>query len=51
MKAGQLLSAGDNIIISEDKRVLSINPVKRTDSGEYLCRVRNPAALQMPVTL
>ncbi|CAB1333911.1 unnamed protein product [Coregonus sp. 'balchen'] len=44
MKAGQLLSAGDNIIISEDKRVLSINPVKRTDSGEYLCRVRNPVS-------
>ncbi|KAK6326686.1 hypothetical protein J4Q44_G00023310 [Coregonus suidteri] len=42
MKDGQLLSAGGNIIISEDKRVLSINPVKRTDSGEYLCRVGNP---------
>ncbi|XP_045064268.1 carcinoembryonic antigen-related cell adhesion molecule 5-like [Coregonus clupeaformis] len=42
MKDGQLLSAGGNMIISEDKRVLSINPVKRTDSGEYLCRVSNP---------
>uniref|UniRef100_A0A4W5LXC1 Ig-like domain-containing protein n=1 Tax=Hucho hucho TaxID=62062 RepID=A0A4W5LXC1_9TELE len=42
MKDGQLLSAGGNIIISEDKRVLSINPVKRTDTGEYRCRVSNP---------
>ncbi|KAK6291204.1 hypothetical protein J4Q44_G00383930 [Coregonus suidteri] len=42
MKVGQLLSAGGNMIISENKRVLSINPVKRTDSGEYLCRVSNP---------
>ncbi|CAB1333926.1 unnamed protein product, partial [Coregonus sp. 'balchen'] len=42
MKVGQLLSAGGNMIISEDKRVLSINPVKRTDSGQYLCRVSNP---------
>ncbi|XP_045574669.1 carcinoembryonic antigen-related cell adhesion molecule 2-like [Salmo salar] len=44
MKDGQLLSAGGNLIISEDKRVLSINPVKRTDSGEYLCRVSNPVS-------
>ncbi|CAB1333925.1 unnamed protein product, partial [Coregonus sp. 'balchen'] len=36
MKDGQPLSSGDNIILSEDKRVLSIK--KRTDSGEYLCR-------------
>ncbi|KAK6291207.1 hypothetical protein J4Q44_G00383960 [Coregonus suidteri] len=42
MKDGQLLSAGGNVIISEDNRVLSINPVKRTDSGQYLCRVSNP---------
>ncbi|XP_038850726.1 carcinoembryonic antigen-related cell adhesion molecule 1-like isoform X14 [Salvelinus namaycush] len=42
MKDGHPLSAGGNIIISEDKRVLSINPVKRTDSGEYRCRVSNP---------
>ncbi|CAB1333917.1 unnamed protein product, partial [Coregonus sp. 'balchen'] len=35
MKDGQPLSSGDNIILSEDKRVLSIK--KRTDSGEYLC--------------
>ncbi|CAB1333938.1 unnamed protein product [Coregonus sp. 'balchen'] len=42
MEDGQFLSAGGNMIISEDNRVLSINPVKRTDSGEYLCRVSNP---------
>ncbi|CAB1333941.1 unnamed protein product [Coregonus sp. 'balchen'] len=42
MEDGQLLSAGGNMIISEDNRVLSINPVKRTDSGQYLCRVSNP---------
>ncbi|XP_045556617.1 carcinoembryonic antigen-related cell adhesion molecule 5 [Salmo salar] len=45
MKDGQLLSAGGNLIISEDKRVLSINPVKRTDSGEYLCRLSNPFSI------
>uniref|UniRef100_A0A674BSC4 Carcinoembryonic antigen-related cell adhesion molecule 1-like n=1 Tax=Salmo trutta TaxID=8032 RepID=A0A674BSC4_SALTR len=44
MKDGQLLSTGGNLIISEDKRVLSIDPVKRTDSGEYLCRVSNPVS-------
>ncbi|XP_045071839.1 carcinoembryonic antigen-related cell adhesion molecule 6-like isoform X2 [Coregonus clupeaformis] len=44
MKDDHPLSSGDNIIISEVKRVLSINPVKRTDSGEYLCTVRNPVS-------
>ncbi|XP_045556623.1 carcinoembryonic antigen-related cell adhesion molecule 1 isoform X1 [Salmo salar] len=44
MKDGQLLSAGGNLIISQDKRVLSINPVKRTDNGHYLCRVSNPVS-------
>ncbi|XP_045556563.1 carcinoembryonic antigen-related cell adhesion molecule 1 isoform X3 [Salmo salar] len=39
MKDGHPVSSGDNIILSEDKRVLSIK--KRTDSGEYLCRVSN----------
>ncbi|CAB1333944.1 unnamed protein product, partial [Coregonus sp. 'balchen'] len=42
MNDGQPLSSGDNIILSEDKRVLSIK--KRTDSGEYLCRVSNPVS-------
>ncbi|XP_038850731.1 carcinoembryonic antigen-related cell adhesion molecule 5-like isoform X1 [Salvelinus namaycush] len=42
MKDGNPLSAGGNIIISEDKSMLSINPVKRTDTGEYGCRVSNP---------
>ncbi|CAB1333933.1 unnamed protein product, partial [Coregonus sp. 'balchen'] len=44
MKDDHPLSSGDNIIISEVKRVLSINPVKRTDSGEYMCTVRNPVS-------
>uniref|UniRef100_A0A674CXN3 Carcinoembryonic antigen-related cell adhesion molecule 1-like n=1 Tax=Salmo trutta TaxID=8032 RepID=A0A674CXN3_SALTR len=44
MKDGQLLSAGGNLIISQDKRVLSINPVKRTDNGHYLCSVSNPVS-------
>uniref|UniRef100_A0A8C7CJ80 Carcinoembryonic antigen-related cell adhesion molecule 1-like n=1 Tax=Oncorhynchus kisutch TaxID=8019 RepID=A0A8C7CJ80_ONCKI len=39
MKDGHPVSSGDDIILSEDKRVLSIK--KRTDSGEYLCRVSN----------
>ncbi|CAB1333929.1 unnamed protein product, partial [Coregonus sp. 'balchen'] len=42
MNDGQPLSSGDNIILSEDKRVLSIK--KKTDSGEYLCRVSNPVS-------
>ncbi|CAB1333939.1 unnamed protein product [Coregonus sp. 'balchen'] len=42
MKDCQPLSSGDNIIFSENNRVLSINPVKRTYNGEYLCRVSNP---------
>uniref|UniRef100_A0A4W5LXI8 Ig-like domain-containing protein n=1 Tax=Hucho hucho TaxID=62062 RepID=A0A4W5LXI8_9TELE len=42
MKDGQLLSASGNITISEDKSMLSINSVKRTDTGEYRCRVSNP---------
>ncbi|XP_021446700.2 carcinoembryonic antigen-related cell adhesion molecule 1, partial [Oncorhynchus mykiss] len=39
MKDGHPVSSVDDIILSEDKRVLSIK--KRTDSGEYLCRVSN----------
>ncbi|XP_055760076.1 carcinoembryonic antigen-related cell adhesion molecule 2-like isoform X2 [Salvelinus fontinalis] len=42
MKDGHPVSSGDNIILSEDKRVLSIK--KRTDSREYLCRVSNPVS-------
>ncbi|XP_071252857.1 cell adhesion molecule CEACAM20-like [Salvelinus alpinus] len=42
MKDGHPLSAGGNITISEDKSVLSIKSVKRTDTGEYRCRVSNP---------
>ncbi|CAB1333918.1 unnamed protein product, partial [Coregonus sp. 'balchen'] len=42
MKAGQPLSPSDNILFSEDNKTASINPVKRTDSGIYMCRVSNP---------
>uniref|UniRef100_A0A4W5LD90 Ig-like domain-containing protein n=1 Tax=Hucho hucho TaxID=62062 RepID=A0A4W5LD90_9TELE len=47
MKDGRPVSSGDNIILSEDKRVLSIK--KRTDSGEYLCRISNPVRM-LPMT-
>uniref|UniRef100_A0A674CXI2 Carcinoembryonic antigen-related cell adhesion molecule 20-like n=1 Tax=Salmo trutta TaxID=8032 RepID=A0A674CXI2_SALTR len=44
MKEGQPLSAGGNIFFSEENRKLSISPVKRHDSGEYVCKLTNPAS-------
>uniref|UniRef100_A0A4W5PK18 Ig-like domain-containing protein n=1 Tax=Hucho hucho TaxID=62062 RepID=A0A4W5PK18_9TELE len=44
MKDGQPLSAGDNILFSEEHRKVSISPVKRQDSGEYVCKLTNPAS-------
>ncbi|KAL0985077.1 hypothetical protein UPYG_G00152590 [Umbra pygmaea] len=42
MKDGKHLSAGDNITISPNNRVVSINPVWRSDTGTYQCNVSNP---------
>ncbi|XP_045064324.1 carcinoembryonic antigen-related cell adhesion molecule 1-like isoform X2 [Coregonus clupeaformis] len=44
MMVGQPLYSGDNIIFSENNRVLFINSANRTDSGEYLCGVSNPVS-------
>uniref|UniRef100_A0A4W5MUA0 Ig-like domain-containing protein n=1 Tax=Hucho hucho TaxID=62062 RepID=A0A4W5MUA0_9TELE len=44
MKDGQPLSAGGNILFSEEHRKVSISPVKRHDSGEYVCKLTNPAS-------
>ncbi|XP_031642285.1 carcinoembryonic antigen-related cell adhesion molecule 6 isoform X1 [Oncorhynchus kisutch] len=43
-KEGQPLSAGGNILFSEENRKVSISPVKRHDSGEYVCKLTNPAS-------
>ncbi|XP_023835771.1 cell adhesion molecule CEACAM6 [Salvelinus sp. IW2-2015] len=43
MKEGQPLSGG-NIFFSEENRTLFISPVKRHDSGGYVCKLTNPAS-------
>ncbi|XP_070986031.1 cell adhesion molecule CEACAM6-like [Oncorhynchus clarkii lewisi] len=43
-KEGQPLSAGGNILFSEENRKVSISPVKRHDNGEYVCKLTNPAS-------
>ncbi|XP_073728815.1 cell adhesion molecule CEACAM6-like [Misgurnus anguillicaudatus] len=42
MKDGQRLSESDRIIFSADNRSVSIDPVSRSDSGEYICNLSNP---------
>ncbi|XP_073667812.1 cell adhesion molecule CEACAM1-like [Paramisgurnus dabryanus] len=42
LKDGQRLSESDRIIFSADNRSVSINPVSRSDSGEYICNLSNP---------
>ncbi|XP_030641465.1 carcinoembryonic antigen-related cell adhesion molecule 6-like [Chanos chanos] len=44
MKDGQPLSPSNSIIFSADLRSLSISPVRRSDSGEYQCRLSNPVS-------
>ncbi|XP_030641490.1 carcinoembryonic antigen-related cell adhesion molecule 1-like [Chanos chanos] len=44
MKDGQPLSPSDSIIFSADLRSVSICPVRRSDSGEYQCRLSNPVS-------
>uniref|UniRef100_A0A4W5M066 Ig-like domain-containing protein n=1 Tax=Hucho hucho TaxID=62062 RepID=A0A4W5M066_9TELE len=44
MKEDQPLSAGGNILFSEEHRKVSISPVKRHDSGENVCKLTNPAS-------
>ncbi|XP_073667813.1 cell adhesion molecule CEACAM20-like [Paramisgurnus dabryanus] len=42
LKDGQRLSESDRIIFSADNRSVLINPVSRSDSGEYICNLSNP---------
>ncbi|XP_030641491.1 carcinoembryonic antigen-related cell adhesion molecule 5-like [Chanos chanos] len=44
MKDGQPLSPSNSIIFSADLRSVSISPVRRSDSGEYQCRLSNPVS-------
>ncbi|CAH7380830.1 Ceacam1 [Phodopus roborovskii] len=41
---GQNLGLTDRMKLSQDNRTLSIDPVRREDSGEYLCEVSNPVS-------
>ena len=41
---GQILELTDRMKLSLDNRTLSIDPVKREDSGEYQCEVSNPVS-------
>ncbi|XP_051574407.1 carcinoembryonic antigen-related cell adhesion molecule 20 isoform X2 [Myxocyprinus asiaticus] len=44
MKDNNPLSPSNNINFSSDNRSMLINPVRRSDSGEYQCTLRNPAS-------
>lgn len=41
MKDGQPLASGQRFSFHDGNRVLSISPVDRKDTGEYLCNVSN----------
>ncbi|AWO96335.1 putative carcinoembryonic antigen-related cell adhesion molecule 5-like [Scophthalmus maximus] len=42
MKDGSVLIPTDNMVFHNKQRVLSFQPLKKTDSGGYSCRVANP---------
>ncbi|XP_042073447.1 carcinoembryonic antigen-related cell adhesion molecule 5-like [Haplochromis burtoni] len=44
MKDGSDLTPTDNMILSDNNRVLTFNTVKRKDSGEYFCQISNPVS-------
>uniref|UniRef100_UPI0037E9845C carcinoembryonic antigen-related cell adhesion molecule 5-like n=1 Tax=Semicossyphus pulcher TaxID=241346 RepID=UPI0037E9845C len=44
MKDGSDLTPADNMIFYDENRVLSFQPLKKTDSGEYSCNVNNPVS-------
>uniref|UniRef100_UPI0037E9B068 carcinoembryonic antigen-related cell adhesion molecule 5-like n=1 Tax=Semicossyphus pulcher TaxID=241346 RepID=UPI0037E9B068 len=44
MKDGSDLTPADNMIFYDEHRVLSFQPLKKTDSGEYSCNVSNPVS-------
>ena len=41
MKDGSPLTQTDNMILYDTNRVLSFLSLKKTDSGEYLCKISN----------
>ncbi|XP_035768931.1 carcinoembryonic antigen-related cell adhesion molecule 1-like [Neolamprologus brichardi] len=44
MKDGFKLTLTDNMILSDNNRVLTFNTVKKKDEGEYFCNVSNPVS-------
>ncbi|KAL3980509.1 protein SMG9 [Sarotherodon galilaeus] len=42
MKDGSDLNPTDNMILSDNNRVLTFNTVNRKDNGEYVCQISNP---------
>ncbi|XP_008288311.1 carcinoembryonic antigen-related cell adhesion molecule 1-like, partial [Stegastes partitus] len=43
-KDGSDLILDDNMMLSDNNRLLSFNPVNRKDSGEYSCNISNPVS-------
>ncbi|XP_042278701.1 carcinoembryonic antigen-related cell adhesion molecule 6-like [Thunnus maccoyii] len=44
MKDGSSLTPADNMTLYDENRVLSFLSLKKTDSGEYLCKISNPVS-------
>ena len=44
MKDGSPLTLTDNLTFYDENRVLSFLSLKKTDSGEYLCKISNPVS-------
>ncbi|XP_039475465.1 carcinoembryonic antigen-related cell adhesion molecule 1-like [Oreochromis aureus] len=44
MKDGSDLNPTDNMILSDNNRVLTFDTVNRKDSGEYFCQISNPVS-------
>uniref|UniRef100_A0A668TU73 Ig-like domain-containing protein n=1 Tax=Oreochromis aureus TaxID=47969 RepID=A0A668TU73_OREAU len=44
IKDGSYLTPTDNMILSDNNRVLTFNTVNRKDSGEYFCQISNPVS-------
>ncbi|KAL3980514.1 plasminogen activator, urokinase receptor [Sarotherodon galilaeus] len=44
IKDGSYLTPTDNMILSDNNRVLTFNTVNRKDNGEYFCQISNPVS-------
>ncbi|XP_070823047.1 cell adhesion molecule CEACAM5-like [Chaetodon trifascialis] len=44
MKDGSDLIPANNIILQDNNRVLSFQPLKKTDTGQYSCNIKNPVS-------